>query len=182
MARKVLVGIDGSESATEAVDYACCLALQLEMDVIALRVIDKGKYLPGFWHGIEKTIEKELETHAVQTLRDARKQAQAYNVAIELEIRYGDSADEICRFVQGHPEVSLVVLGAGGRGHKDKRVLGYTSEHLAFQVGKRLPCPLVLTPYRGMSPEAGERHDKWCVIRSQQLGQSTNSEEDIRQA
>jgi nucleotide-binding universal stress UspA family protein len=162
MAEKILVGIDGSESAREATDYACCLARQLGMEVIALRVVDKRKYLPGFWHGIEKTIEKELEAHAVQTLREARAQGKTYGLAVELEIRYGDSAEEICRFARDRDDIVLVVLGASGRGHHDKQVLGYTAEHVAFQVGKKLPCPVILVPYRGMSEDAGRRHDLWC--------------------
>ncbi len=162
MANRILVGVDGSESASEAVNYACCLAQGLDIEVVALRIVDKRKYLPGFWHGIEATIEKELEAHAVQTLRVARKQAQTRGVSMELEIRYGDSAEEICRFVTEHEDIVMVVLGISGRGHQDKQSPGYTAEHVAFQVGKKLPCPVLLTPYSGMSAEAGKRFESWC--------------------
>lgn len=162
MADRILVGVDGSESASEAVDYACCLAQGQGSEVVALRVVDKRKYLPGFWHGIEATIEKELEAHAIQTLRAARNQARTRGMSIELEIRYGDSAEEICRFVSENEDIVMVVLGISGRGHQDKQAPGYTAEHIAFQVGKKLPCPVLLTPYSGMSEEAGKRFESWC--------------------
>jgi nucleotide-binding universal stress UspA family protein len=115
------------------------------LELTALRVIDIERYTYD-WEESRSDISGELEIHAQRVLNEIKEMADAAGVAIKLEVRQGDSSREIIRFAQDDPGMTMIILGATGRRRLGRQLIGSTAERVVRQVGRDLPCAVVIAP------------------------------------
>jgi nucleotide-binding universal stress UspA family protein len=130
MIKKILVPIDGSETARKAVEYAVDLAKQTGSPIILLSVIDKSPFYSA------QTIPSiSTPTHLLENLEDyLRQTAEAYvaeaeglcrskGVESQKIIRAGHPVEEIIRAAEDS-KVDLIVMGSHGKSALGATLLG----------------------------------------------------------
>ena len=131
MIKKILVPIDGSETARSALKYAVDLARQAGSSIILLSVVDRSPYF-----GAPTVPSVSTPTHLLENLEDYLRQAAEAYVA---------EAEELCRtkgvesqkiIWAGHPvekeilkaaenlKVDLIVMGSHGKSALGAALLG----------------------------------------------------------
>ncbi len=153
MAKKILIATDGSEPAMDAARYAFQIAAKMGLELIGLRVVDVDRYASE-WQAVRDNVTQELQEHAERILNDLGEEAARSGLAIDLQIRHGDSSREIIRYAQENDDVVMIVLGATGRRRFGRQLIGSTAERVVRQVGRDLPCPVVVAPSADATPGA----------------------------
>ena len=143
---KILVPVDGSESAKKAADAAIEMASLMGDEVVALRVIDVESYA-GQWEFMRDQVEEELKRDAGEILDDVEKRAAAKGVKVEKIMRYGDASNEIISYVkQNKDDVRSIMMGSAGRRGIARAFVGSTASRVVRQVGAEVPCPVTIVP------------------------------------
>lgn len=143
---KILVPVDGSESAKKAADAAIEMASLMGDEVVALRVIDVESYT-GQWEFMRDQVEEELKRDAGEILDDVEKRAAAKGVKVEKIMRYGDASNEIISYVkQNKDDVRSIMMGSAGRRGIARAFVGSTASRVVRQVGAEVPCPVTIVP------------------------------------
>lgn len=138
--RKFLVVLDDTRECLNAMRFAAMRANHTKGGVIILSVIPPDEY--QHWIGVAKIMRDEardrIEAHFevfAKWMRDRQ------GVAPELLIREGEPVNEILAVIDEHPEIGVLVLGAGtGKGGPGPLVT-----QMVKQAGT-LPCPLTVVP------------------------------------
>jgi nucleotide-binding universal stress UspA family protein len=130
MIRKILVPIDGSETARKALEYAVDLAKQTGSTIILLSVIDKSPY-----YGAQTVPPVSTPTHLLENLEDYfRQTAEAYvakaeslcktkEVGSQRIIKAGHPVEEIIKAAESS-KVDLIVMGSHGKSALAAAILG----------------------------------------------------------
>jgi nucleotide-binding universal stress UspA family protein len=130
MIRKILVPIDGSETARKALEYAVELAKQTGSTIILLSVIDKSSY-----YAAQTVPPVSTPTHLLENLEDYfRQTAIAYvfeaeglcktkEVASHTLIKAGHPVEEIIKAAESS-KVDLIVMGSHGKSALGAALLG----------------------------------------------------------
>ncbi|MHB1361742.1 MAG: universal stress protein [Thermoleophilia bacterium] len=143
---KILVPVDGSESAKNAADAAIEMAALMGDEIVALRVIDVESYT-GQWEFMRGQVEEELKRDAAEILDDIEKRAAAKRIKVEKIVRYGDASNEIIAYVKENRDVvRSIMMGAAGRRGLARAFVGSTASRVARQVGAEVPCPVTIVP------------------------------------
>ena len=145
MAKKILLGTDGSEPSKDAARLALQFAVKLGLELVALRVVDVERYTYDR-EDVRSNVAEELEAHARKVLEEVKEMADAAGISSTLEIRQGDSSREILRFAEEDPDVAMIILGATGRRRLGRQLIGSTAERVVRQVGRDLPCAVIIAP------------------------------------
>lgn len=153
MAKRILVATDGSDQAKDAVSLAIQLAEKQGLGLVALRVVDVDRYASEF-ETVRDVVMKQLEEQARHILDDAKAQVEAAGLSLDTLVRHGDSSREIIRFAQEDDDISMIVMGASGRRRLGRQLIGSTAERVVRQVGRDLPCAVVIVPSLVTTPEA----------------------------
>ena len=153
MAKKILIATDGSEAAMDAARYAFQIAGAMGLGLVGLRVVDIDRYASE-WETVRETVAEELEEHARRILGELADEAGKNGLEIDLQVRHGDSSREIIRFAQEDKDIALIVLGATGRRRLGRQLIGSTAERVVRQVGRDLPCAVLVTPSAVTTPGA----------------------------
>ncbi|HUH53304.1 MAG TPA: universal stress protein [Microbacteriaceae bacterium] len=138
-ANGVVVGIDGSEAAQDAIAYAAEEASRRGVPLTAVYA-----WMPPLTPGLEYLWSEEL----VESQRLAAEEAIAIGVA-GLSGRYPDleikreiiQAAPVAALLQSAEDAELLVVGSRGRGAISRLLLGSVS-HGVLQA---LPCPVIVT-------------------------------------
>ncbi|MHB8859567.1 MAG: universal stress protein [Thermoleophilia bacterium] len=143
---KILVPVDGSESAKKAADAAIEMASLMGDEVVALRVIDVESYA-GHWEFMRDQVEEELKRDAGEILDDVEKRAAAKGVKVEKIMRYGDASNEIISYVKKNKDdIRSIMMGSAGRRGIARAFIGSTASRVVRQVGAEVPCPVTIVP------------------------------------
>jgi nucleotide-binding universal stress UspA family protein len=153
MAKKILVATDGSDQAKDAISLAIQLAEKQGLGLVALRVVDVDRYASEF-EAVRDVVMRELAEQAQRILDDAKAQAEAAGLSLDSQVRHGDSSREIIRFAQENDDVVMIVMGASGRRQLGRQLIGSTAERVVRQVGRDLPCAVVVVPSLATTPDA----------------------------
>lgn len=137
--RGVVVGIDGSEAAKAAIEYAAQEASRRGVSLTAVYA-----WMPPLTPGLEYLWSEEL----VESQRAAAEEAIAIGTA-GLSSQYPDleikreivQAAPVAALVQTAEDAELLVVGSRGRGAISRLLLGSVS-HGVLQA---LPCPVIVT-------------------------------------
>ena len=130
MIKKILVPIDGSETARKALEYAVDLAKQTGSTIVLLSVIDKSPY------SVAQTVPSvSTPTRLLENLGDYfRQAAEAYvaeaeglckikEVASQKLIKTGHPVEEIIEAAES-TKVDLIVMGSHGKSALRAALLG----------------------------------------------------------
>ncbi len=143
---RILVAVDGSETALKAVDFAANLAAQTDAELALITVVEeayigdrelkdfaRAEHLASAWGDLS-------EARATEILIAAHERAAAYEgVRVQKEWRSGNPAAEIARYAR-EKKADLIVVGNTGHG----RLAGVLLGSVAFKLLSAAPCPLTV--------------------------------------
>ena len=127
---KILLATDGSEYAETALDFLLRFPLPDDSSVILLTVIDKRVFVDA--ESVELTAAQSEALHAVHnTVREeaqvyldmAAQRVSAHGLAVTVQLRSGDIAEEILVAAE-EAQVDLVVVGSHGHTPVRRFMLG----------------------------------------------------------
>ncbi|WP_254525612.1 universal stress protein [Natrinema caseinilyticum] len=139
MARTILVPIDGSDQASDALEYA---VTEYPADrIVAIHAINLDT---ASMHGEEGFPYRDeyfdqLREVGRQRLESARETADEHGVDIDTELARGKPARAITDYIDDH-DVDHVVIGSHGRSGPTRILLGSVAE----AVTRRSPVPVTV--------------------------------------
>ncbi len=134
---RIVVAIDGSDSSNRAFSKALELARVTSARLIALAV--EGP-LPAYAATIGEVeeVQREKDQFFTALAAQARSEAQAAGVPVDVEVRPGHPAELIVRFAI-EQDADLIVLGHKGHFLRD-HLLGSTAD----RVSEHALCPVMI--------------------------------------
>lgn len=150
-ARKVIVGVDGSDRNAAAVEWAVGEVRIRSAQLIAAY----AWHIPTLAYSAPYFVPVSADEMAVQgrkILTGAVTKAGADLASVDLRVVEGN-APKVVRAIAREPGVDLVVVGSRGRGPTADWFLGSTSHSLSHDC----PKPLVIVPAGVVASTAGER-------------------------
>lgn len=142
----ILVGMDFSRAAQQALMYALTVARERDAALLVLHVID-GHGLPEMARLAEvqeRTLRDRLGRERREKLTEAVKTAGdgEGDVALEPAIAWGRPFEEILKRAAEMPAVLIVLGTAGHSADLEKVLFGSTAE----KVLRSAPCPVLCVP------------------------------------
>ena len=146
MIKKILIPIDGSQSADHALDVGLDLAGKYSAEVMVITVFDSPRpsllakgmlYAPA---STEKYLE-ELSNFNDRILSEALKKAIKFKpkIRVSKKLVEGRPADKIVEIAKKEA-VDLIVIGSRGLGGMKEFFLGSVSDRVADEA----PCPVLI--------------------------------------
>ncbi len=146
-AKPIVVAIDGSAPAWEAMETALSLAGLLNRPVEVLTVIQLRK--AGYFAFIDRHLLEEAQTYAQKLLAEAQARGQKAGVEVHTRLLESekDISEAIITYLEGAGPVKFLVLGSHGHGFVGRHLLGSTTERVIREVAHRgLPVPVLVVP------------------------------------
>jgi len=137
-AEHIVVGVDGSTTAAEALAWALDEARARKASVCAITAWDAGSVMAYPYAG-GALDPRVFEEAAEDILRHALAAADPHDLAVESRLAAGGAASAI---LEAANDATLVVVGTRGLGGVKGWLLGSTSR----QVVHHAPCPVVVVP------------------------------------
>lgn len=140
MYRKILVGLDGSDTARHALDHALALARQDGAEVYALAVEEQ---LPAYAATVgEMDEEKRFKNGFFRTVQaDAESAAAKVGVPLTFELGCGNASLALVTAAE-RGGFDLIVLGRSGHSRLHHLFMGATADRVA----ERAPCAVLIVP------------------------------------
>jgi nucleotide-binding universal stress UspA family protein len=123
---RILVPMDFSDCAGDALDYATMMATQFKAKVILVHVIEAQGLTGGFTLSVQER-DQALEAVAGKLLADTAASLEAGGVGVTREVRKGVSYEQILKGAEEH-NADLIVMGTNGRTGLERLVLGSVAE------------------------------------------------------
>jgi nucleotide-binding universal stress UspA family protein len=146
---RIVVGVDGSRSAQQALQWA---VRQAELSSIPIEAITAWE-MPTY-HGFAPSLDIDLSSAAHVVLDDAigeALRATGMSVRIEAHVVHANPATALVDSSNG---AALLVVGTRGRGGFAQTLLGSVSQRCA----QHAHCPVVIVRERGNGP-SGQNTD-----------------------
>ncbi len=153
----VLVPTDGSPGSERAVRHAVDFAETYDATLHALYVVDDDETDAG---ANPDEGDDELTERGKQAIDLVREQAADTTVPLVADLRRGDPASEILRYVETIG-IDLVVMGTHGRTGIERHLLGSVAE----QVVRAASVPVVTLNLRGTSDHVTSEEEARTVAR-----------------
>jgi nucleotide-binding universal stress UspA family protein len=142
MTMKVVVGVDGSEPSSHALEWCVDHAKPLEADIVVVHAIDLPIVVAPLTTYIPMQNFSEVDHAAVEALvHDWCKPLNDAGIPFRVELKQGDAAFAIME-VAKHEDADLVITGRRGRGGFAELLLGGTSYALTHHLNR----PLLIIP------------------------------------
>lgn len=140
MSGRIVVGVDGSEPARRALEYALEEARRRELDLEVVHAYQ----LPLYWAQMEfggpmPNADRDQGEREAMAVIDRLLPGPPADVHVERTTVYGPPAASLLQVAQG---AELLVVGSRGLGGFRGLLLGSTSH----QVITHAPCPVVVVP------------------------------------
>lgn len=142
--QRILVPIDGSETASRGLDEAIALARAVGCGLRLLHVVDDLVFMTGFETGTTylKDVLPKLRQRGEEVLATARERAVAAGVPVDtllLECFARRTADIVVEQAKAWP-ADLIVLGTHGRRGISRALMGSDAEEIV----RNAPVPVLL--------------------------------------
>ena len=138
--RTFLVIIDESDEARSALRFAARRAVQAEGAVHILALVAQQNF--SAFGGVQATIEQEARDRAEMLAHGVAGNLLAESgIMPTISVKIGNGQKIVSEFLEGHLEVTALVLGAAKGGAPGPLVT-----HFAAHSGD-LPCPLYVIPH-----------------------------------
>ena len=143
MFKRILVAVDESKVAFEAVDVAAQLAAQLGAQIAAVHVVDDNRAYVLELSVLDNVVLEELTRAGVAAL-DAAARRIPPELNVERLLVQGEPSEMIISTARDW-HADLIVLGNDSRGRLVHFLLGSTAD----SVIRRAPCPVVAVRSNG---------------------------------
>ncbi|MFN3553806.1 MAG: universal stress protein [Novosphingobium meiothermophilum] len=147
--RIYLVIMDETDEARSALRFAARRAVRTGGTVHILALVARQQFVA--FGGVQATMEQETRDRAeVLAMTAAGSLASESGLTPVISVRQGDGPKVVRRYLDEHPEISALVLGAA-QGNSPGPLVSHFSG-----IAGQLPCPLMVVP-GGMSDEEIDR-------------------------
>jgi nucleotide-binding universal stress UspA family protein len=146
-AKAIVVAVDGSAPAWEALETALSLARLLHRPVDVLNVIQLRK--AGYFAFIDRHLQVEHEAYARKVLDEAQERGRKAGVEVRTHLLESekDISEAIIAYVETAGPVKFLVLGSHGHGFVGRHLIGSTTERVIREVAHRgLAVPVLVVP------------------------------------
>lgn len=126
--RRILVPLDFSDCASDALGYAAMMAKQFEATVILVHVIDTQGLAGGFSLSVEER-DQALEAVGGKLLSDAAATLENAGIEVIQQVRKGAPYQAILDAAEEHG-ADLIIMGTNGRTGLERLVLGSVAEKI----------------------------------------------------
>jgi nucleotide-binding universal stress UspA family protein len=149
--KKIIVAIDGSDAARDALRFALQVAPALECSVAAVIAIQTRMpgYRAGYFSFVDRHILIELRQFAAGVADEAKKTASESGTVLEILILESEKEifEQIADFLATTPDTAFLVMGSYGHGVRDRFILGSTTQRLIVEVARRqTKTPVLVVP------------------------------------
>jgi nucleotide-binding universal stress UspA family protein len=136
MMRSILLGYDGSESATKALDFAVNLSRSFTAELHVLAVARP----PEFGDEVEtEAVVENSRRHYEQVLRAARAKLAHESLKTHFQVVVGHPAEQLVRYAEAN-HIDHIVVGHRGHTLFDRWLIG----SVARQVIAYAPCAVTV--------------------------------------
>jgi nucleotide-binding universal stress UspA family protein len=145
--KPIVVAIDGSAPAWDAMETALYLAHLIGRPVDVLTVIQLRK--SGYFAFIDRHLQEEQQDYARKVLEEAQQRGQKAGVEVRPHLLESekDISEAIIAYLEGSEPIKFLVLGCHGHGFIGRHILGSTTERVIREVAHRgLPVPVLVVP------------------------------------
>ena len=144
--QRILVPLDGSPLAAEALPHAAALARQSQAEITLLRVVPSmisdeylsSEPLPPEPKNLEQQQCKRVD-EALASLEEPMATLKFQELAVKTVVQVGYAADRIVEYAAAHG-CDLIVMSTHGRTGLQRWLLG----SVASKVATAAPCPVLL--------------------------------------
>lgn len=136
---KILVALDGSDSAFNAMRSACDVAARTHAYITAFYVNKGEEYTPEEtgWLSIKDRISNELETFGHEVIYKAYEIGKECNVPVEGLISNGIPSQEILKYTDAYGIIRLIVMAHSSKGKAAQEFVDSTTKNVV--AGSRVP-------------------------------------------
>lgn len=129
---KILVALDGSDAAFNALRSACSLAAKTSSYVTAFYVNKGTEYSPEetAWTSIKERIAKELESFGDEVMRKAYRIGKEFGAQLEGVVSSGVPVQEINKYVDAHGIIKLIAMGHSSKGRGAQEFVESTTKNI----------------------------------------------------
>jgi nucleotide-binding universal stress UspA family protein len=176
MLERVMIALDGSPLAEQALPFAAAVAKAFEAEVILLRVVEtSGGPSTASLDSVDWRLGR-LE--AIDYLSDIERQLEGAGVTVDIDVTAGRASDEILEMARAR-DVDLIVLGSHGTGGLTQYRMASTAQKVIF--GSETSVLVVPGTEEGVEapaftsvlvPVDGSPHSDWAVSVSARLARS----------
>lgn len=138
--KKVMVAVDGSDSAAKAFRKAIRIALRNHSELVIAYVVDTRTYSMGM-----PALYTEGVTHESNEMRELlsqyKKEAEAEGVAkVDVELDRGHPRTLLAKDIPNRYEVDLIVVGQTGLNAVERWMIGSVSQYIL----RTAPCDVLI--------------------------------------
>jgi nucleotide-binding universal stress UspA family protein len=150
--KKIIVAVDGSATAQDALRFALNMAPDLGCTVTAVIAIQTRipGYRAGYFSFVDRHILSELRQFAAGVAEESAKiAADMGGAAPETKILEGEKEifEQIVDLLAATPEAAFLVMGSYGHGIRERLILGSTTQRLILEVARRqMKIPVLVVP------------------------------------
>ena len=132
---KILVALDGSDAAFNALKSSCRIAHKMRSYVTAFYVNKGEEYSPEVtgWTSIKERISRELEIFGHEVIQKAYEIGRMIDVPVEGVVSEGIPAQEIYKYVNAHGIIKLVTTGHTSKGRGAQEFVESTTKTVVSQ-------------------------------------------------
>ncbi|QOC24036.1 universal stress protein [Wenzhouxiangella sp. AB-CW3] len=131
MSKQIVVALDGSEGAYEALTTAKGLAQAMGRDLALLYVYPHTPAVSATMSGLDQVTRDSLEELKKESGKEVFAEAESRlgsgQKVSERHLLWGDPAEEIIEFMESHPDTHLV-MGRRGMSKMKRLVMGSVSD------------------------------------------------------
>ncbi len=138
--KKILVPIDFSGYAKNALKYAIPFARQFSAEILLLYVVEPTIYPADFSFGQVGflNIEDEMRKRGFEELENLGKAEIQNDVPFRVKVETGKAFSEICRVAE-EEKIDLIIIATHGHTGMEHLIFGSTAE----KVVRKAPCPVL---------------------------------------
>lgn len=182
MIRRILVPVDGSPMAEQALGQAAAMASAFDAEVLLLRVQEPEAGTGGFSDSVSWRLRR---AEAASSLEQLAERLRVGGRRVTTDLAEGRAAEEILRAARAHP-VDLVVLSTHGSSGHSRFNFGSTSQKVIAEAGVsvlivralegRGSGPAEARHERIMVPYDGSQRAQWALGLSSSIARALGSE------